>query len=107
MPHKSSSQRLVQTTMDLNDGEASRPEGALRRSLSACVSAVIKFGVGARKDPFANVRRKSLRRKRTFKPMWRRTLPCLKQQLRSPAYCTVRFAGLQADPGTLFFQHSN
>ena len=38
--------------MDLNDGEASRSEGALCRSLSACISAVIKFGVGAGEVPF-------------------------------------------------------
>ena len=98
-------------------------------SLSACISAVIKFGVRAGEVPFANVGelrstgwsrrlhqmpatsltamtswRKSLRRKRTFKPRWRRTLPCLKQQLRSPSYCTVRFAGLQAVPGSLSAQ---
>ena len=40
--------------MDLNDGEASRPKGALCRSLSACISAVFKF-VGAGEVPFANV----------------------------------------------------
>ena len=115
MPHKSSSQRLVQPTMDLNDGAASRPEGALCRSLLACISAVIKFGVGAGKDPFANVKElitelinwleskassvashkyscddEFLRRKRMFKPRWRRTLPCLKQQLRSPRVLGVR-----------------
>ena len=41
--------------MDLNDGEALRPEGALCRSLSACISVVIMFGVGAGEVPFANV----------------------------------------------------
>ena len=56
MPHKSSSQRLVQTTMDVNDGEASCPEGALCRSLSACISVVIKLVLVLVRIPSQNVK---------------------------------------------------
>ena len=47
--------------------------------------------------------RKYLRKKRTFKPRWQCTLPCLKQQLRSPAYWTVRLR-VAGGSGTLSAQ---
>ena len=48
--------QVLKSTMDLIDGEASRPEGALCRSLSASISVVVKFDVFAGKDLFAKVK---------------------------------------------------